>query len=77
MKNYKIIFSHNEVILCQPASTQFADNTTNVFYEHEAGKRMLIYAIVSASDEREAISEAQKLAGSYLQNSHSQGAGRQ
>jgi hypothetical protein len=66
MKNYKIIFSHNEVLLCRRTETELpSGHHGNIFYEHDEETRMLIHAIIKAESEKDAIEEANKLIKNY------------
>lgn len=64
--NYKIIFSRNEVLVCKQTKAQLPRNhKSNIFYEHDANRKMLIYAIIKAESEHEALTEARKLVAEY------------
>ena len=67
--NYKVVFSRNEVMVCKPTTTPLpANHLGDIYYEHDPAKKMLIYAIIRASNEDEALNAARQLAQTYSTN---------
>ncbi|MES2701011.1 MAG: hypothetical protein V4649_00135 [Bacteroidota bacterium] len=66
MKNYKISFSNKEIISCTLTETEptFVRGS-NVYYEQNKENNRLIYAVIKASSEADALREGNRLIFAY------------
>ena len=66
MPNYKITFLNNAVLRCKETTLEVpAEHAGNVYYHHDPGTRQLIFAVINARSEVEAMKDAGELIEKY------------